>query len=195
MKHTTIIFSIFIFSILFFQTAKSQEVTEKKNVFDEDQLVYWFFVKVTPEKHPKTRIESYRIRLVSSNIKAGNAEEFDVQLWKYLSKGAKVAIGPFENYYEAEDAQTFYKNFSKDTIVIDKKIDREAESFYFYIDLFIRERSGSYGIKRIPAAIFPGKYGTFAEMMQTGVYQKKLAIGPFRRMVIAEEAKRRYRLQ
>lgn len=197
MKRTILISNalIFLFALLFSQNTVSQEIGESESVFTEDQLVYWFFIKVYPEKHPKTRVESYNMRLVSGKIQAGNAEEFDVQLWRHLSKGTKLAVGPFEDYYEAEEAQTFYKNFSKDTVVIDTAINKQKEAFYFYIDLFIRPRSNSYGIERIPAAIFPGNYSQFAQMMQAGVYQKKVAIGPFRRMPIAEEAKRRYRLQ
>ncbi len=190
-----IIFIATLISILLGNISlNAQETGNPKDVFTKDQKLYWFFIRVVTEKHPETRIESYNFRL-SGRIADGTVDDFQTQLWRYSSRGTKFAIGPFPDYYEAKEAQLFYKNFSKDTIIIDKNIKKQKEAFYFFVDLYIRERSHSYGIKRIPAPIHPGNYANFAEMMQAGVYQKKVAIGPFRQVTVAEEAKRLYRLQ
>lgn len=197
MKRTAIITSIILFIITCLSSfsLKAQEVGESQKVFADDQPVYWFYIKVTIDRHPKTKIEKYGVRLLGQKVHAGSVEEYSIQLWRHLSKGTRLAIGPFEDYYEAEEAVTFYDNLSEDSLIIDDSIDQSQQVYFYPLEVYIRERSNSYGIRRIPAAVVPGNYKSFANFLRFSLINKKLAIGPFRRPQVAEESKRLYRLQ
>ena len=167
-------------------------ITAEGEAFAKDQIVYWFYIKLATKKHPQTKIERYDVYPLSNQVQAGTLAEYDVKLWKFLSKGSKLAIGPFEDYYEAEEALSFYN--IKDTTGIDTSIDQSNKIHYFALEVYIRKRSNSYGIKRIPATVMPGTYSSFDYFLRFSLTSKKLAIGPFRNAMVAEEAKRRYRL-
>ncbi|MEA2040927.1 MAG: hypothetical protein U9N85_00050 [Bacteroidota bacterium] len=167
-------------------------VSEVENVFKKGQIVYWFYVKPQIKRHKDTKIEKLTIRYLGDRIYAGTIDEYDIKLWENLSNGSKFAIGPFAEYDEAEDAVSFYN--LKDTTGIDPRIDQNNNIFYFPLEIYIRERSHSYGLERIPGAMFPSSYKNFNNYLHISLSQKRITIGPFRDRFIAEEAKRRYRL-
>lgn len=198
MKRTLFKLSIIPILLMLFAgfTSQAQEVGESQKVFSEGQPVYWFYIKVRIDTDPKTKIKKYGVRLMGKKVYAGTVDEYSVNLWRHLSRGSKLAIGPFENYTEAEQSLTFYDNLSEDTVIIDDAIeDKNRQIYYYPLEVYIRPRSHSYGIRRIPAAVMPGRYESFAFFLQNSLINKKLAIGPFYRPQVAEESKRLYRLQ
>ncbi|MEA2040926.1 MAG: hypothetical protein U9N85_00045 [Bacteroidota bacterium] len=196
-RFITILTTLLFIFILSSQTNKLRAqndgtVSDGVEAFVDGQMVYWFYIKLYTVKHPKTKLERFEVRRLGSKVYAGTLEEYDVKLWRHLSAGTKLAIGPFPDYYEAEEALTFYN--LRDTTGIDTSINQSHQIFFFPLEVYIRERSRSYGIKRIPAAVIPGSYKSFDYFLRFGLTNKKLAIGPFRNAMVAEEAKRRYRL-
>jgi hypothetical protein len=160
----------------------------------DDQVVYWFYVNLRINIDTKNGYESYVVKRLGSQIFHGTINVYDHDLWQNLGKGTKMAIGPFYDATEAQQAWTFYE-FSQEERTISQGIDLNKPVFYFVLRVEKRPRSGAYLLERIPGAVQDGgDVKSFDELLETGLGVKRLAIGPFWSKAEAEEAKRRYRL-
>ncbi len=188
---TTVSIAIFTTGILFSpKTAKSQTLDEQ---VDPNRLVYWFYVSVREIKDPETGYKIYQLQRKGNKISSGSLKRYDRDLWRNLSSGSKMAIGPFNNQEEAERAFVFYK-VQDEPHLLDAEFDPKQQIFWFILHVKKRPRSRSYELERKPGAVASGTYRDFENFLKENLKMRVMTIGPFLYMAEAEEAKRTYRL-
>ena len=171
----------------------SQEDGLETMQMDENQIVYWFNIGVHTRKHKKFGYQYYKVRSYGERVYNAPLREYGRKLWGGLRQGRFLSIGPFTDYFEAEQAEKFY---GRDSVILDTSIDKSRTVYWFMLRVYRRPRSNSYDIMKIPAMVSSGSYKNFILSYNTGLVSgPTLAIGPFWSYDEAEEAKRRYRLQ
>jgi len=160
---------------------------------DEEKMVFWFYISLRITEDRRTRQKVYNVRRLGTRVYSGTLDEYDQDLHKHLSSGHKFAIGPFYDYYEAQQALHFY-NVTKKAKPLDSKIDPTKDVFYFMLVIKRMKRSKAYVIERAPGRISSGKAQDFDDFLNAVLPTRVLAVGPFWDMEEAEEAKRVYRL-
>lgn len=192
MKNDVSLFLVTI--ILFTKGGLCYSQKENANLYTDNKNLYWFYVSVRITEDKVTGMKKYVVRKLGKKLESGTLDEYDKDLWTNLSKGYKLAIGPFSEHEEANQAQEFYS--FEDDKVFSEVIDNEKILYYFTIRVYIRNRCGPPPeIERIPSAIKTGNADDFYELLKINLDFRQLAIGPFWNYETAEEAKRRYRLQ
>lgn len=162
---------------------------------NENQIVYWFNIGVNMRKHKKFGYKYYEVRSYGGHIYNAPLKKYGRKLWRGLRRGRYFSIGPFIDYYEAEQAEKFY---GRDSIIIDTALDQSKTVYWFMLKVFRRPRSNSYDIMKTPTMVQQGTYRLFANQYKALLSQGQgsaLLVGPFWNYDEAEEAKRRYRLQ
>ncbi len=160
---------------------------------DDEKIVFWFYINLRITRDKTTKQTVYNVRRLGTRVYSGTLDDYDQDLHKNISSGRKFAIGPFYDYYEAQQALHFY-NITKKEKPLDSKIDPAKDVFYFMLVIKRMKRSKAYVIERLPGRISTGKAEDFNDFLTTVLTNKVLAVGPFWGMEEAEEAKRLYRL-
>jgi len=187
----TILFCLILSSIFGSKSVYSQDIDNEK--VDEEKIVYWFYINLKVVEDKKYGLKSFQIRTLGNVISHGTLKKYDLDLWRNLGGGTKMAIGPFFDYDEAAQALLFY-DVKETATVLPEGSDLNREVFWFIVKIKKRERSGSFELKKVPAAVGNGSYESFEEFLKTALMQQQLAIGPFWNAPEAEESKRMYRL-
>ena len=176
----------------FFNCKTSQQVVSSDKL-DENRLVYWFYVSVREIKGNNTDLTAYDLTRIGNIIENGTAKKYEYLLWKNLSEGRRLAVGPFNDPVEAKQAFLFYKIQDKPHN-LDATFDLNRKVFWFVLKVSKRERSVTIKLERIPGAIATGKYSDFDVFLKENLNLGVMTIGPFRNMPDGEESKRIYRL-
>ncbi len=188
MKHLFTVF-ILLFSLNIFAQIEKKPVDYN----DETRRVYWFDVALKTRKDPITKMPLYYVYRLGSRIKYGTAYEYDKYLWKGLSNGSKIAVGPFNDLEQAEMANRLYdmKNVEDDSIIMN-----DNGTYYWYLVTIKKTRRlRSYDFERIPARVVGGTYKDFINLMKVSLPVDKLVIGAFASRPEAENSKRVFRLE
>lgn len=184
---------LIVINIILFLIPELKAQTEE--LYSPDRTVYWFNVKVYIVKDSKTRQKVYRITRLGKRVYSAKMRDYEKKLWKGLSRGSYFTVGPFYTYQEAYNAMVFYNLRIKfdDNHEIDPEPDKTV--FWFLVKLNISERSRSYELQRMAAAVAEGTKSDFNDILRETLTFQNLAIGPFNSALDAEEAKRIYRLE
>lgn len=193
-KHVKIIIAagIMLISTGFFTCKTSNQVVSNDKM-DENRRVYWFYVSVREVKTGNPDLTAYDLTRIGTKIENGTAKDYDYHLWKNLSEGRRLAVGPFNSPAEATQAFLFY-NIQDKPHKLDATFDQNRKIFWFVLRVNKRERSVTLELKRIPGAIASGGYSDFDIFLKENLDLGVMTIGPFRNMPDAEESKRIYRL-
>ena len=191
----TLFITLLVLMSGFLTPEKSNAQVNYSDNLDENRLVYWFFVSVREVEDGNTGYVSYELRRKGSKIEHGTIKEYDRTLWKYLGDGTKMAIGPFNDFYEAQKAFKLY-HFKdiEDERVLDSTYDENQTVFWFVLHVKRRPRSNSYQLIRKPGAVASGSYKDFDLFLRENLMMQVMTVGPFLYMPEAEESKRIYRL-
>ena len=195
MKKATIFILMFafIFTLNIKQTFAQNPVLGGYDEYDDPIPVFWFYISIRETKNIETQEKKYIVRRLGTKVESGSLDEYEKDLWLNLSKGYKLAIGPFPLYEEAKQAMEFYVVTEEKTF--SEGIDQNRTVHFFPIRVFRMERSNALEIQKSPSAVAPGNAQGFYEALKTQLDFKAINIGPFWSAEVAEEAKRLYRLQ
>jgi hypothetical protein len=174
-------------------TAQKRSVAQVtySDELDANRLVYWFYVSVREVEDPSTGYVSYELQRKSTKIDHGSMKVYDRELWEYLGDGSKMAIGPFNDFVEAEKAFYFYQITDKPKD-LDTSFNETQQVFWFVLHVNRRLRSNSYELVRKPGAIASGTYRDFDTFLRENLMMRVMTVGPFQYM--PEAAKEIYRL-
>ncbi len=195
----------FLIAFFVFSTFSNQILAQNKRSSsdDEDRIVYWFYIR--PEIKPLKEYNQpsgrpvYTVRKMGNNIKNGQLEDYEKDLWTYLNKGSKLPVGPYDDPKFAKHAQEMYGVLKKpDSIAVLKQeafaeFVEQEDVFWFFLKFEMNSRTKAYRFKRTPARVAQGSVDLFYSLMIEGLMFKNLAIGPFSSQIEAEDAKRIYR--
>jgi len=176
---------VLLLAVVSMQLASAQEVTNTGKR-DENSLVYWFKVGISYKTDPVTGMPLNTTSVQTKKVYYGNLEKFDLNLWKGLSSGSSLSIGPFSTYEEAYKGMALY-NTKSETVPIDTSYDASQQVHYFNIFVGKRDRSNSFYITRKPGAVASGTYESFYDFLkvslasgsETKYHNAGVAIGPF----------------
>jgi hypothetical protein len=198
MKKAVIYFFTIIFSLSWVADIHSQSNTMR---MDENQFVFWFYIRAEIKRNRITKKPSYVIRTLSKTPKSGTLLKFDKDLWRNLQGGQNLIIGPFLEYNDAIRAIGMY-NLARHT---DESMEKEIadlpdsianlECYFFMLKFDVSKRKRKFEFKRQPARVQPGNIGDFKYALWVNLIQPQLLVGPFPTQEEAEESKRRYRIE
>lgn len=189
-----ILFLSFILTALgVFSNTESFSQVGYSDELDENRLVYWFYVSVREHEDSKTGYVSYRLQRKGRRIMHGSIKVYDKDLWKNLSNGSKMAIGPFNDFDEAKKSYLFYK-IQEEPHKLDSTFSMDQQVYWFILHVNKRPRSGAYQLVRKPGSIASGSYSDFDNFLRDNLNMRVMTVGPFNYMPEAEESKRTYRL-
>ncbi len=198
-KYLLVIFIASLLSTVSFAQENEGIETGDQN---EEQYVFWFYVKADVKKDRVTRKPSYSVRILSKKPKSGTLRDFDKDLWRNLNGGQNLVIGPFLDHIDAARAIKMYNlarhtdesmaaeiaNFSDSTAT-------NGEYYWFFLKYRVTKRKHRFVFEHTPARVTGGDIKTFKQVLWEGLKFKQLAIGPFAQTMEAEESKRRYRIE
>lgn len=158
---------------------------------DKDRHVFWFNVSL--HEYKQNGRKNLKVTKNGTRIFGGTLSEYDRYLWDGLSRGTRVAIGPFDTREGAEFAQRFYntKNVKNDTVVQ----NNNQTQYYYLVKPRRLKRLKAWEFENMPAAVVGGNPQSCIQLMEVSLPQKKLVIGPFPTKMEAEESKRIFRLE
>lgn len=165
---------------------RKAKATMKSISPDQDEYVFWFFLRIRIDDRKK----QFKITGPGSRSSSGMIADFEKSLWRGLGN-RQIAIGPFSNYEEAENARLMYQK-SKEKVFIRRTENAPDEVNWFLITFKNMKRLGSYQLVSMPARVASGSASGFVDALYEGVAFKSLAIGPFWDYTLAEEAKKMY---
>jgi len=176
---------VFLLAVVGFQFAFAQEVTNTGKR-DENSLVYWFKVGISYKTDQVTGMPINNTSVQTKKVYYGNLEKFDLNLWKGLSTGSSLSIGPFFTYDEAYKGMALY-NTKHETAPMDTSYNASQQVHYFNIFVGKRDRSNSLYVTRKPGAVASGTYESFYDFLkvslssgsETKYHNAGIAIGPF----------------
>lgn len=168
--------------------------------FDNDQHVFWFFIKADIKTDKELKKPVYVVRRLGKDIKSGTFKKYKKEVWRYIHAGNQLTIGPFLELNDAKRANETYNLTGKTNEQIEKDIENMSDTtnnvYYWYVLQFSKsDRTNRYIIKRQPARVAEGSLKNFRYFMWSSLVSKQLAIGPFTSQIEAEESKRIYRLE
>ncbi|RLD84490.1 MAG: hypothetical protein DRJ10_01030 [Bacteroidetes bacterium] len=168
--------------------------------FDKHQHVFWFYIKAEIKKDKELKRPVYKVRRASKDIKSGTIGKYEKEVWRNVTNGTQLTIGPFLELVDAERANKMYDIGRKNNEQMEKEIaatvDTTDNSYYWYILQFtMSNRTRKYLIKRQSASVAEGTLEDFRYFMWSVLPNQQLAIGPFTAQTEAEESKRLYRLE
>ncbi len=198
MKIITKYIIFFIILNFLFVNIYSQASTETNN---PDRIVYWFYVKAFIKPDKITRAPVYKIRKIGRSPIANKISKYEYKLWQYLNKGSKLAIGPFDNFYDAKYAIGMYNLARATNESMQNELDNFVDTskrdivYWFSLKFDISKRTRAFKLKRTAARVASGSVKQFREALWEFLSFQQLAVGPFSSQIEAEEAKRLYRLE
>lgn len=168
--------------------------------FDKHQHVFWFYIKAEIKKDKELKRPVYKVRRASKDIKSGSIRKFEKEVWRNLTNGNQLTIGPFLELIDAQRANEMYDIGRKTNEQMEKEIaatvDTTDNSYFWYVLQFtLSNRTRKYLIKRQSAHVAEGSLEDFRYFMWSVLSNQQLAIGPFTAHTEAEESKRLYRLE
>ncbi len=158
---------------------------------DENEVLFWFNVKISKTTNKLSGLEAYQERVISPTIYHGSAKKYQKSLWEGTVHGTKIAVGPFENFEQATAAMKLYKTLN----AAKTELPANGESHWFLVKIGIMERSHAYVFEHMAAAVASGSASDFADVLRESLGFKTLAIGPFGSYEAAERAKSLYRVE
>ncbi len=168
---------------------------------NNNQYVFWFYVRAEIKTDRLTRKPAYAIRILSKKPKSGTLTKFDKDLWRNLNAGQNLVIGPFLEYVDAKRAIKMYDLARHDDesmaqAIANYKDETAANTYYwFFLKYRVTPRKHKFEFERTPARVANGDIPTFKQVLWEGLKFQQLAIGPFAQPTEAEESKRRYRIE
>ena len=178
--------------LFFFFLFITNKISAQIDFDDDKRNVYWFYVKISLHKDTASYYH-YDLKRKRKNIQEGLIKDFDRSLWKYLSKGSTLAIGPFSQY---ADVKTSYSLYTKDesSQIKDSVLNSTQTVYWFAWKIKKNERTNPPFISRLPIATASGSFNDFKVFLEENLSMRILTIGPFKSEEEAELAKRMYRL-
>lgn len=168
--------------------------------FDDDQHVYWFYIKADIKTDKEFKKPVYVVRRQGKSIKSGTFKKYREEVWHYIKAGNQLTIGPFLELGDAKRANETFNLAGKTNKQMENEIENTLDTtnnvYYWYILQFSKsDRTNRYIIERQPARVAEGSLEDFSYFLWDVLKQKQLAIGPFISKIEAEESKRIYRLE
>ncbi len=160
------------------------DLHKTKKIVDDEDPVFWFFVRVRVD----TRKKVYTV-ISTTRVTSGTVKRFKKNIWRGLAK-KRVAIGPFIDGIEAEKARHLFKISRKKVKRIPAKPD---EVHWFLITFKPLKRARAFRLERMPARVASGSPTEFVDALYEGITFQSLAIGPFSEYTTAEDSKNMYR--
>ncbi len=193
-KHKiTILFLLFIslvvLSSFILPTIEKEQKYAKQLKYDKvsQNYVFWFFLRIQVDARKK----EFRISGPASRATSGTVRDFEKSLWNGISH-RQIAIGPFTNYDEAENARLLYQR-NKEKVMFRKSENAPEELNWFLITFRYLKRARAYRLEPMPARLATGSANNFVDALYEGLAFSNLVIGPFWDYQAAEEAKKMYR--
>jgi len=177
-----------ITGIIACSTRSAQQVTTEGEEEAHDSKAmpaYWFFLRVKTIKAKK----AYEIIGTGSRLTTGTLAEFDKALWWGTTRG-QLAIGPFFEEREAEDARLLYRKSRSRLNALN--ITEKDEVFWFLVSFRRRQRSSAYKMVKQPSQISSGSTQEFLDALYEGLGFEHITVGPFWDGSQAEEAQKLY---
>ncbi|OQY01747.1 MAG: hypothetical protein B6I20_07525 [Bacteroidetes bacterium 4572_117] len=168
--------------------------------FDNDQYVFWFYIKAEIKTDRELKRPVYKVRRIGKDVKSGTMRKYKKEVWRNTNSGQQLPIGPFLELGDAERANRMYDLARKTSEQMEKEIastiDTTDNTYFWYpIQFTLSNRTRKILIKRQPARVAEGSLIDFRSFMWEVLMNKQLAIGPFTSKMEAEESKRLYRLE
>ncbi|MEN8120384.1 MAG: hypothetical protein ABFS35_08555 [Bacteroidota bacterium] len=193
------IFSFFL-SIFFLAAAIVTKSQISSFNFDDDQHVYWFYIKAEIKNDKELKKPVYIIRRFGKDVKSGTFKKYKEEVWRYIKAGNQLTIGPFIELIDAKRANETYNLARKTNEEMEKDIENTIDTtnntYYWYALQFSKsDRTDRFIPKRQPARVTEGSLKDFKYFLWSSLVFEQLAIGPFTNQIEAEESKRIYRLE
>ncbi|MBN1251886.1 MAG: hypothetical protein JXR51_12565 [Bacteroidales bacterium] len=196
-KKTTL---ILIFALILSSQTIFSQITKIKR--DPNQHVYWFYVKAEIKQSKEHHKPVYIVRRLSKTLNSGPVSKYEFDLWRYLSSGHQLAVGPFIDYNDALRSLEMFDLARKTNEEMEKEIASYSDSiagnddfYWYYLKFTVSKRTHSYLLQRGAARVATGDLKYFKQTLWEGLVFEQLAIGPFPSQEQAEESKRLYRIE
>lgn len=190
----------FIFCLLFFTLEANIILSqERDSLYDKENIVYWFDIKIKESFHKNTKKVRYIISLKNKKINHGSLRTYEKHLFKSLFKRKYLPVGPFGKLDDAKLAVLQYdlKHHNDSSM---KKVLENMDStllskkYYWFVYLRPPKIKHPPVLRRAPALIANGSLIEFKANLWELILFRSFAFGPFTTKMEAERAKRLYRL-
>ena len=189
---------VFYLILLMFFTFQYSYIAAQEQGLDDDQYVFWFYVRAEIKKDRELKRPVYSVRRIGKDVKGGTVRKFRKEVWRNMNSGQQLVVGPFVELEDAKIANKTYDLGRKTDEQMQKEIaetvDTTDNSYYWYIIQFsISKRTHRYVMEKQPARVAEGTLKDFRYFMWDVLKQQQLAIGPFTSPVEAEVSKLLYK--
>lgn len=189
---------VIILSVSFTMSFAQEVIVEH---YRPDQFVFWITVRAQIKISNESKKEVYVVRTARNKPQSGKLYNYEKSLWKNLTSGRQLLIGPFTEYQDAVRAAEMYDLAKQTNESMAEHIRTYTDSttapeyYWFFLKYKIMPRTKKLALERTAARVAYGDIKDFMQVLWEGLTFQQLAIGPFQSQVEAEEAKRLYRLE
>jgi len=189
--------------LLIFNLSIIISAQEKVKEFDQNEYVYWFYLRAEKKIDKVFNRFVYSVRPLSKTPKYGTYAKYSEDTWRCLQGGQQLVIGPFKVLNDAKQSIAIYElaKLSPDILEREKTKLRDssemAEGFCYFLKFEKSKRTNNFRLIRIPARtnVEPISIDGFLDQFLEGLTMEMLTIGPFSDRREAEISKRLNRLE
>jgi len=162
---------------------KTLDVVETDSL--KDAANNWFYIRVLTD----STSNEYVVVGTGSRIVTGTLKEYeDGMLWGMQRK--QIAIGPFLNETEAQNAHAMYRRTKPR---LPETITKTKQPIYWFHISFKEKEDKVYDLKELPSRVDKGSVDEYLNALYKGINYGLLTIGPFWSESEAARAEKIYR--